>query len=202
MQLAPTRLILVRHGQSTWNLERRLQGQTMHVPLTEQGLAEAATAAQRVSGLVSAGTPVLSSDQVRARQTASVIARALGAEARGTELLREQALGSLEGRLVDELSAEPVPEGLHISEVAWGGGESIQQVHARCTRLLSWLRDEYPAAPELVLVSHGDTIRVLLSVLDGCGHRDVDWCPVGNGEVIVREWDRGNVQGPTGAAAR
>ncbi|MEL4356638.1 MULTISPECIES: histidine phosphatase family protein [unclassified Luteococcus] len=200
--MQPTRLVLVRHGQSTWNLERRLQGQTMDVPLTPQGLAEAELAAQRVAALVRPGTPVVSSDQLRARQTAEVVADGLGVAPRLTDLLREQALGSLEGRLAHELAEQPVPAGLDISEVAWGGGESIQQVHARCRRLLDWLAAQYPSAPALVLVSHGDTLRVLLAVLDGRGHRDVDWCVIGNGEVLVRDWADGGgpADGDSGGA--
>ncbi|MEL4504657.1 histidine phosphatase family protein [Luteococcus sp. H138] len=202
MQPVATRLILVRHGQSTWNLEGRLQGQRLDVPLTDQGLAEARAAATRVSTLVTSATPVISSDQLRAQQTAEAISRALCVTPRNTELLREQGLGSLEGRLTAELSPEPVPPGLDISEVAWGGGESIQQVHARCRRLLGWLAEEYPAAPALVLVSHGDTLRVLLSVLEGRGHREVDWCAIGNGEVILREWSPGSVPAHARGGAR
>ena len=65
-----TRLVLVRHGQSTWNLERRVQGQTMAVPLTDLGREQARHAADEVARLVAAGTVVLSSDQLRAWQTA------------------------------------------------------------------------------------------------------------------------------------
>lgn len=182
-------LVLVRHGQSTWNLEHRLQGQTLGVPLTELGRTQAREAAERVAALVPAGTPVLTSDQLRAVQTAEPIAAALGVTPRRTEALREQALGELEGRLTSELAAEPVPEGLHISEVCWGGGESIEQVHLRCRLLLARLADEYPDAPAMVLVGHGDSLRVLLAVLDGRGHRDVEWGVVGNGKVIARSWN-------------
>ena len=59
-----THIVLVRHGQSTWNLEHRLQGQTMHVPLTDLGRAQAEQAARRVVELVAPGTAVISSDQL------------------------------------------------------------------------------------------------------------------------------------------
>ncbi|WP_420176181.1 histidine phosphatase family protein [Luteococcus sp. OSA5] len=177
-------LVLVRHGESVWNREGRLQGQTLDVPLTELGRSQAELAARRVAALAPAGTPVLASDQLRARQTAQIIADGLGSRVETTPLLREQALGQLEGKRLDELVAEPVPEGKDISEVCWGGGESIQQVHERCVRLVEQMRRE--SVPVMVLVGHGDALRVLLSVLDGRGHRDVDWCPIGNGEVFVR----------------
>lgn len=176
-------LVMVRHGQSEWNLAGKLQGQVMHVPLTELGLEQAAQSAEQVAGLVR--DPVLvSSDQVRAVQTARVIADRLGVELVTTELAREHHFGDLEGRTRAELHAEPVPEGMHINEVAWGGGESVQELYARCTRLLEYLRGL--GSDEVVLVSHGDALRVLLAVIDDVGHRDVEWRPITNGEVITR----------------
>lgn len=180
------RLVLVRHGQSEWNLERRLQGQTMDVPLTPLGRDQAVAAAQAVADLVPHGTEVWTSDQLRAVQTAAPIAEALGVTPRPTELLREQALGTMEGKRFDELEPEPVPDGLDISEVCWGGGESIEQVHWRSRQLL----DELAATglDAVVLVGHGDALRVLLAAADGRSHRDVAWVELGNGEVVVREW--------------
>lgn len=176
-------LVLVRHGQSIWNLEGRLQGQTMDIPLTDLGREQAAQAAEQVAGLVSDAV-LVSSDQTRAVQTARIIADRIGVEPVTTELAREHNFGDLEGRRRDELHPEPVPAGQHISEIAWGGGESVQQLYARCERLLEHLRGL--GRDEVVLVSHGDALRVLLGVIDGTGHRDVEWRPITNGEVITR----------------
>lgn len=181
---------LVRHGQSTWNVERRLQGQTAHPPLTDQGRADAARAAARVAQLV-AQQPValVTSDLTRAVQTAEVVAGALCGAGRArvapvlTAALREQHLGSLQGRLSSELQAEPVPDGMHIGEVRWGGGESLADVH---TRLGEYFDDLLPRAPEhLVVVTHGDTLRVARALLTGKGHREVEWDIVANGAVVT-----------------
>lgn len=177
-------LLLVRHGQSTWNLERRLQGQRMDVPLTPLGERQAQQAAVEVAGLVAAGTPVLTSDQLRAVQTATRVAAGLGVDPVVTALLREQSLGQLEGLRTEEMVAQPTPEGMDVTEVAWGGGESIAQVHQRCRELLSWLVADFGAHEVLVLVSHGDLIRCLLNVAAGRGHREMEWPPVGNGQVL------------------
>lgn len=165
-----TRLVLVRHGESTWNVEGRLQGQTMEVPLTKRGQEQARLVADEVARLVPADTPVWSSDQLRARQTAEVVADRLSSEVCLSPLLREQALGELEGRLTSELSAEPVPEGEHISEIRWGGGESVADVYVRSQSVLEQLPDG-----DLVIVGHGDSLRVLLAALEDRGHRDVDY---------------------------
>lgn len=177
-------LHLVRHGQSTWNLERRLQGQRMDVPLTELGRAQAHAAARALDAAPLAA--VVSSDQLRAVQTAEVIAARAGVAVGVTPLLREQALGALEGLSYDDLAEEPVPDGRHISEVRWGGGESVADVHARLTTLVSLLRDTHAPREHLALVSHGDTLRILLAVLEGRGHREVEWVEFGNGQVVTR----------------
>lgn len=112
-------LHLLRHGQSVWNVEERVQGQTHHVPLTGTGVRQAEDARDRLAGLPLAA--ILSSDQVRARQTADVVAAAHALQVRETVLLREQGLGSLEGKHYGELEEEAPPEGVHVSEVRWGG---------------------------------------------------------------------------------
>ena len=177
-------LHLLRHGESTWNAQRRLQGQTMGVPLTELGRQQAQAAAAELASVPLAA--VWSSDQVRAVQTADIIAAPHQLTPRLTPLLREQALGSLAGRLTSELTPEPVPEGQHISEVRWGGGESLADVAVRLRVLLDELRVAHAPDDQVVLVSHGDALRVLLALLDGRTHREVDWVPLPNCGVHVR----------------
>ncbi|MBO1030444.1 histidine phosphatase family protein [Tessaracoccus sp. SD287] len=179
-------LHLVRHGQSTWNAEGRLQGQTMDVPLTELGLAQARDAAVRLAGTTL--TAILTSDQLRARQTAELLAEPHGLIPQATPLLREQALGELEGRLTSELMPQPVPAGLDMAEVAWGGGESLADVYQRLQRLLAELRTRFDRHGRVMLVSHGDTLRVLLALLEGRTHREIAWSPITNCAVITREY--------------
>lgn len=186
----PVLVHLVRHGQSTWNLQRRLQGQRMDVPLTGLGLTQAHLAAETLSRTGAA--VVHTSDQLRALTTAQIIAGRIGIEARPTPELREQALGRLEGMSYDDLVEEPVPPGCDVSEVRWGGGESVQDVHARLTRFA----DELRAGPheEVIVVSHGDALRILLAVFDGRSHREVEWAGFGNGEILTYALDRGSRQ--------
>ena len=180
-------LYLIRHGESTCNVEGRLQGQTMHVPLTARGEGQAARAAEELMGEGIVG--MWSSDQLRAQHTARIIGERLGVSPHWTALLREQALGELEGKLTKELHPEPTPQGRHICEVAWGGGESIRDVHRRLQELCALLRDEHGPDDRVALVSHGDTLRVLLAVLQGKGHRDVAWVPIENGSVTRVRWE-------------
>ena len=184
---ARTRLTLhvVRHGQSTWNAEGRLQGQLPDPELTALGRSQAAQAAQDIARAVAGATVcVWSSDLVRARQSAQVIAARLHVPVRQDEALREQDLGERQGRLISELGPAPAPPGVHPTEVRWPGGESVADVYDRVCR---WLPHALGTGHEHVaVVSHGDTIRVLLAVLRGGGHRDVDLTEnVRNGSVTV-----------------
>ncbi len=165
----------------------------MDVPLTDLGRRQAAEAAEHLR-CAPLGA-VVSSDQLRALQTARVIADNAGVPLTSTPLLREQHLGALEGRHYDDLAAEPVPDGLHISEVRWGGGESVADVHRRLTGFVEGLLATQSAGDEVAIVSHGDTLRILLAVLAGRGHRDVEWIEFANGQVVGRELDAGRTGG-------
>lgn len=178
-------LYLVRHGQSTWNVEHIVQGQTPHPPLTALGIAQAAAARDELCRVQL--DEVLASDQVRAQQTASIIAAPHGLTVVTTPLLREQALGELEGKRYEDLAPEEVPEGTHISEVRWGHGESLADVACRMRDLLDWLRATFEPQARLALVSHGDTLRVLNTVLAGGSHRDVDF-------ETAPTWPNGHVE--------
>lgn len=80
----------MRHGQSTWNVLDRMQGQTAHPPLTDLGREQVAAAAER---LTDAGiTRVLTSPAVRARQSAEIVAERLGIAVEIEPLLVEKGL--------------------------------------------------------------------------------------------------------------
>jgi len=175
------RLLLVRHGESAWNREGRVQGQAPGVPLTDTGLAQARRAAALLRGC--GATRLVSSDLQRAVETAAVVAEAVGLPVETDADLREQGVGVLEGRYAHELGEEPTPEGAHVHEIRWGGGESIVDVHARVTRFCERLRASAPGET-VILVSHGATLQVLRAVVAGLGPLDVSWDPLGNGEVL------------------
>lgn len=186
--MPPVHLHLVRHGQSTWNVEGRLQGQTPHPDLTDLGHEQARSAAATIRGLVEGTVAVVSSDLRRASRTAEHIAWALGVAVALDADLREQALGALEGRLATDLTAEPTPRDRHVSEVRWGGGESLEDVHHRLAAPVR--RARATAYDHVVWVTHGDTMRVALARLAGRTHREVEWDPIANGAVVSTLLDR------------
>lgn len=196
-------LYLVRHGQSTWNVQGRVQGQTMHPPLTELGRAQAerAACALRDAGIVR----MLASDQVRALQTAQIIGARIGVPPLPSSLLREQDLGSWQGltteqalaawrdRFGDDGWTDPGRE----AQLRAPGGESLADVGARVAALLaSPLVTEAPGA--VALVSHGDTIRIAIGHLLGESPADMPWREIGNGQVCRVGPDRTVVTVPAG----
>ena len=159
----PLTLLLVRHGQSEWNAAGLLQGQTPHVPLTELGHAQAAAAAAELAQLRPG--VLLSSDLVRAVQTAEHCAAATGLAITTTAALREQGYGDLEGRPSRELW-----DVVDWTDAHWSapGGESLAELHGRAEAFLKDLCAE-PPADVIALVTHGDLIRAAQAVVAGLG---------------------------------
>lgn len=174
---------LVRHGQSEWNVRRLTQGQTSHPPLTALGRTQAARAARLVAADVAArgvaADTIVSSDLVRAVETARILGEVLDAPVTLDARLREQHLGTLEGRGYDETWA--AAEAIDWSDPAQpiAGGESLMDVHGRMSAVLG------SVDPTLVtvLVSHGDAIRAAIAHLKGVGPHEADWVEVPNGAV-------------------
>ena len=179
-------LHLVRHGQSDWNLQRRVQGQQNEPELTDRGRSQSSAAAERLAGR----TPVLllTSDLIRAVQSAEIIGSAIGLVPIVTPLLREQALGTLEG-LTNREAMERL-RGVDLSDptTRYGGGESRDDVLARFRLLLTTppVADHGPA-DEIVLVSHGDTIRIAVADLLGEDLMQTPWRRIENGSVTTIE---------------
>jgi broad specificity phosphatase PhoE len=156
-------LLLVRHGESVWNTLGRVQGQHPAPGLTARGRRQAAEAANRLGPAVP--DRLLTSDASRARETAAVIGDAVGLVPEVMPLLRERHWGWFQGRPRAEAEryeslledGEPLP-----------GGESRRDVADRLTRLLVSAGLEPGGAP-VVLVTHGDLIRVAVQMLLGAG---------------------------------
>ncbi|WP_309129192.1 histidine phosphatase family protein [Microbacterium sp.] len=160
-----TLLTLVRHGQTDWNLERRIQG-TTDIPLNETGRADAHAAASALSALKP--DAIYASPLVRAQETAQIIAGQLGLAAPAiTRGLREREFGEGEGMLVADYLAR---YGDWHAEVP--GAETLAQVRDRALDSLDRIvrasrRRSAPRAESLVVVSHGGVIRALLLHVSG-----------------------------------
>ncbi|HEY4624715.1 MAG TPA: histidine phosphatase family protein [Blastococcus sp.] len=177
----PLTLLLVRHGQSEWNAAGLMQGQTPHIPLTPLGHAQAEAAAAELAGLGPGA--LLSSDLVRAVQTAEHCARATGLPIVPSPALREQGYGELEGRPSRELW-----DIVDWTDPHWSppGGESLAELHGRVEAFLKDLSAE-PPADVIAIVTHGDTIRAVQAVVAGLGPDAMPVITPQNGSVTGLE---------------
>lgn len=161
-------LLLLRHGQTAWNLERRIQGH-LDAGLDETGHAQARAAAKEIAPR----RPALlwSSDLTRAVDTATYVGEACGLEMVTDPRLREYDLGSMQGRLYAEL-AETDPEAFERfrrGDFEADDGESTATVGARMGEALRDLLEATPPGRVSVAVSHGAAIRVGLAEAVGWG---------------------------------
>lgn len=158
---------LVRHGETQWNAERRIQGQS-DSPLTLKGEDQARQVGERVRSL--GITHIITSDLGRTRRTAEIIADACGCNVIADSRLRELNMGVLEQRHIDTLTPEEeewrrqlvngTPDG-RIPE-----GESMQEL---CVRMRAALNSclELPEGSRPLLVSHGIALGGLVSTILG-----------------------------------
>ncbi len=164
-----TELILVRHGETDWNRDKRFQGQ-LDIQLNATGQEQARRVASRLSGSLPgrvdllAAQHIVSSDLLRARETAAPAAQRLGLTCGTTADLREQSFGMLEGLTIAEF-AERHPEVLanwraFRADFEIPGGESVRRFHARVLAGVRHLVDEF-AGQTLLVVTHGGVLDMI-----------------------------------------
>jgi probable phosphoglycerate mutase len=160
-----TAIYLLRHGETEWNRQRRLQGH-LDSPLTARGLAQATAMGTTLRPLLGGAGDfrMVSSPLGRARQTARQVAETLGCDPAGIAedpRLMEHGFGVWEGELEADLPGK-FPDIWQAREAdKWAyqvpGGESYALVAAR---LGGWLAEQ-PAGARLIVVSHGLAGRIL-----------------------------------------
>ncbi|WP_024877573.1 bifunctional RNase H/acid phosphatase [Saccharomonospora piscinae] len=200
-QGTPTRLLLVRHGQTPLSVDRRYSG-SGDAALTDLGTRQAEAVAKRIAGLEPPEGPVhvVSSPLTRATQTARVVADALGVPVETHRGLRETDFGEWEGLTFSE-AAERDPElhrrWLRNASVRTPGGESFDEVHRRVRAALTDVVARFGGGT-VVVVSHVTPLKSLLRLgldagpallyrlhLDLASLSVVDLYPDGNASVSL-----------------
>ena len=191
-----TRLVLVRHGQTAWNLEGRAQGHT-DVGLDDTGRDQATVLAPYLAAM--SPDSLWSSDLIRSRQTAEYVAAATGIDVRLDVRLREFDAGERAGLTMAEF-AERFPAAF----ASWRGGhitghvpgaETTAQVTARMVPALREIWEATGSGETAVVVAHGACLKVSLLAflgwpetlietlrgLDNCGWAVVEHDALGRG---------------------
>lgn len=156
-----TRIIAIRHGETTWNVDARIQGH-LDIPLNETGHSQAERMALALKD--DPITAIYASDLTRAWETAHYLGRALGLEVSREEGLRERGFGDFQGKTYAEIEAA-LPEQSQRwrqrdPEFAPPGGESLLALRSRVVGTAERLAAQHPG--ELIaLVGHGGVMDVL-----------------------------------------
>lgn len=156
------RVLLIRHGQTDWNMQGKWQGM-MDIPLNTAGIDQAHALAQRLKAQPI--DAIYSSDLSRARVTAEISAQLLNLPVHQDQRFRELNLGVFQGMTYPEISSK-YPNELESSRIDYMGftypqGESRMDMQNRVyAALLDALQNE--SAQEIAIFSHGGTIRSLL----------------------------------------
>ncbi|MEV0091495.1 histidine phosphatase family protein [Streptomyces sp. NPDC050738] len=161
------RIVLWRHGQTAWNLERRFQGST-DIELTETGVAQASRAARLLASLKP--DAIIASDLKRAAATAGELAAVTGLEVTHDSGLRETYAGDWQGLTHEEIVArfgDQYTAWKRGEPVRRGGGELETEVADRAAPVVLAHADKLPDGGTLVVVSHGGTIRTTIGRLLG-----------------------------------
>ncbi|MBO0714547.1 MAG: histidine phosphatase family protein [Acidimicrobiales bacterium] len=183
---SPASLVLVRHGETTWNAAGLIQGHSDRATLTDTGLGQAR---QLADDLGAPGAPSIralySSDLRRSRSTAEPLSGRLGLALRIDARLRERCYGAVEGEPLSRVDVQTIgiDQGRVLDPDARPpGGESLRDLYLRTASFLDELFATPPRGGEgdVVAVTHGGTIRVALAYLQGIPVEEMSWPPVPN----------------------
>ena len=179
--------MLVRHGQSTWNREHRIQGQ-LDPPLSTEGRRQAELVGRRLAGRRIEG--FYASDLKRAWETAQAIGAAIGHAPEASPGLREIYLGEWEGLRTDELAQRfPDAWARWNEEPDWDlvpGGEGAEPFESRVAAALDVIFERHTHGDVLV-VTHGGVIQVALHRVVGRPNHGLFPFKIQNASISVVE---------------
>lgn len=165
------RFILARHAETVYNAAARMQGQMAQTPLTRAGIAQAGAMGEALARIISPADPIdlWASPAGRTLQTASIVAEHLGRDyfaIRTDPRLLEIDVGDWQGRTYADVVAEQgeiVDRARRLFSVKPPNGETYASIEVR---LRTWLAD-LPTDCDVLVISHGMTLRVLRGLLAG-----------------------------------
>lgn len=184
-----TRIVAVRHGETAWNVDARIQGQ-LDIQLNDRGRWQARRVGQALAAEELAA--IYSSDLGRAHETARCIAEAAGLDVVAHQGLRERCFGIFEGKTFDEIQQawpahaqdwrKRIPE--------WEppqGGESLLQLRERVTRTVSDLAARH-RGEQIAVVAHGGVLDTLYRVATGQAVNSTRTWQLPNGAINRLLW--------------
>jgi broad specificity phosphatase PhoE len=176
-------LLLVRHGQTTFNLEGRLPGQLPGIALTDEGRRQAQRAAVALSGLPLSA--VISSPLERAQDTAQIIARGWALPIRLDPRLMDTDVGTWSGQKLDDLGkTDPLWKSfVERPDQPPPGVESFADVQGRSVAVVEEILADTSLGRYIVLVAHADVVKLILAHYTGLPSERARFLVVGNASI-------------------
>ena len=183
-----TRIIAIRHGETAWNVDKRIQGQ-LDIGLNDVGRWQATQVAQALGDEVV--DAIYASDLLRAWQTAQAIAEVTGCPPHPHVGLRERGFGQFEGRTYAEIEANwpDMSRQWRQREPLWAppGGESLVTLRERVWTTLSDLAAQHIGG-QMVVVAHGGVMDMLYRLATGQGLQAPRAWELGNAAINRLLW--------------
>lgn len=183
-----TRIIAVRHGETAWNVDTRLQGH-LDIGLNDKGRAQAQRLAQALSD--EPVHAIYASDLQRAWQTAAAIAQAKRMQALSNAQLRERSFGEFEGKTFAEIESlwPDQSQRWRQRDPDWAppGGESLRTMHARVEQVGRNLASLHQGQ-QIVLVAHGGVLDMLYRLATGQDVQASRTWQLGNASINRLTW--------------
>jgi len=183
-----SKLIIIRHAETAWNQQRRIQGGSSNIPLNEKGKQQAQTIATYLE--TEHVKAIYTSPLLRASATALAIARRFKLEAIPEERLKEIEAGELEGvavskigRRFSQMLASDEEDG---AMTRLPGGETLEELRRRAWSATSDILAKHPEET-VVLVSHYFVILAIICTVLGLSLRQIDRFRLSNGSISVLE---------------
>ncbi len=194
-------LVLMRHGQSQWNLENRFTG-FQNVELTEQGISEAKLSGQNLAKAGIHFDQVFTSTLKRAYTTAEIALKEAGQDGLISTMIkhddmRERDYGDLTGLNKDETRQKYGDEQVHIwrrsYDVQPPGGESLQDVVEKRVRpyFNAEIKPQMDAGKNILVAAHGNSLRALLIILGENTPENINETEIPTGSPLVLEYEDG-----------
>lgn len=154
-------LYLVRHGQTQWNIEAKIQGQ-LDIPLTKEGEEQAHKQRENLKPI--SFSRVYSSDLIRAKRTADILNIERQLAVQTSQCLRERNFGSYQGKTMEEGKRKLWELLVHYSDHPHIKESGVETNEKMVGRVITFLREISVAHPgeTILVVSHGGVMRVLL----------------------------------------
>ncbi len=187
------KLVIVRHGQSQWNLENKFTGE-VDVPLTKQGRNEAREAGKKLTGIVFGRC--FTSMLIRAQETLEIILQEIhqpGIPVIKDKALNERNYGELQGlnkaEMAEKYGKHQIDLWRRSYDIVPPGGESLKDTAARVIPYYEKNIEPFLRSENILIAAHGNSLRALMMHLEHINPEKIPFVDIHTGAPRIYEMD-------------